>query len=148
MPMGCNHAGGFLSANRTVLHLASIAGRLPAALRGLIYRSLMATVYNKLCVICEMPHGRWPHSPRAAFCGRCMRYAEKLRGKAHGLVGKAIKEGKLPSPKGLPCDDCGKPSMGYEHRDYARPLDVVPICFTCNSNRWVAKYPKPYPIAA
>lgn len=54
---------------------------------------------------------------------------------AHSLVAKEIKAGRLPSPKTLPCADCGKPAHGYEHRDYNRPLDVEPICRACNTRR-------------
>jgi hypothetical protein len=55
---------------------------------------------------------------------------------ARAAVGKAIRDGKLPRLDGsVPCMDCGKPAKDYDHREYARPLDVEPVCRSCNLNR-------------
>lgn len=62
---------------------------------------------------------------------------------ALSMVGHAIKQGILPALKGsgIACIDCGKPAVVYEHRDYRRPLDVVPACHSCNYLRGTAKWP-------
>ena len=74
------------------------------------------------------------------FCNPCAqaRYARQkaLRAPAKREVGRAIREGRLPRLTGvIPCVDCGKPAQIYEHRNYAKPLDVVPACRSCNALR-------------
>lgn len=34
-----------------------------------------------------------------------------------------------------PCVDCGELAAVYDHRDYYKPLEVVPVCQVCNSRR-------------
>ena len=51
-------------------------------------------------------------------------------------VHRAIRKGLLPKiGKDTVCVDCGKPARHYEHRDYSKPLDVVPVCAGCNRKR-------------
>ena len=52
---------------------------------------------------------------------------------------KAVREGKLRPPTDFDCVDCGAPATGYDHRDYAKPLDVEPVCTGCNNRRGSAK---------
>ena len=57
-------------------------------------------------------------------------------GQAHVAVGKAVQAGLLPKLDGsIPCVDCGAPAVNYDHRDYLRPLDVHPVCRSCNWRR-------------
>lgn len=53
-------------------------------------------------------------------------------------VAKAVKAGILPAVTACRCSDCGKPATEYEHRDYNKPLDVVPVCKSCNFRRGMA----------
>lgn len=54
----------------------------------------------------------------------------------HKAVSKAVKEGDLPRLDGsIRCVDCGEPAKNYDHRDYAKPLDVEPVCISCNLKR-------------
>lgn len=81
------------------------------------------------------------------------------RDEAHKLVAREVKAGRLPVAKTLACVDCGKPAVGYEHRDYNQPLMVEPICRACNTRRgpaipksmtfseFVASVRKDYPLA-
>jgi transcriptional regulator with XRE-family HTH domain len=55
--------------------------------------------------------------------------------KAHQWVKQAIRDGYLPKPSTLTCQDCGQPAQVYDHRDYNRPLDVEPVCHACNIKR-------------
>jgi len=66
---------------------------------------------------------------------------------AHGVVRSAINRGFLYDLKGsgTPCVDCGKPATDWEHRDYAKPLDVDPCCKSCNLRRKTASYPNFFP---
>lgn len=62
---------------------------------------------------------------------------------AHAAVCRAIKRGVLPSLKGgdYQCTDCARPASEYDHRDYGRPLDVEPVCKSCNKLRGTAVWP-------
>lgn len=51
------------------------------------------------------------------------------------IVQRARKDGLLPSPNGMPCTDCGGAALEYEHRDYNKPLEVDPVCRSCNLKR-------------
>lgn len=63
--------------------------------------------------------------------------------KAHAMVRAAIGRGLLPNLKSgeYACADCSEVACIYEHRDYSRPLDVTPVCATCNNRRGTAKWP-------
>lgn len=54
---------------------------------------------------------------------------------AHKLVNREVRRGALPHVLSLMCVDCGKPAHSYDHRDYTKPLDVVPVCSSCNNRR-------------
>jgi hypothetical protein len=74
-------------------------------------------------------------------CNR-IRYAKLslIRTPALAAVAKAVKEGRLPKLDGsIPCADCGNPARAYDHREYAKPLDVTPVCRPCNVKRGPAK---------
>jgi len=74
---------------------------------------------------------------RAKKCWSCYNSYGQIFGasKAHNAVQKAVKQGILPSVKTLNCVDCGKPGECYDHRDYNKPMDVVPVCRKCNLRR-------------
>lgn len=48
---------------------------------------------------------------------------------------KAVKKGDLPHISTQTCTDCGKQAKHYDHRDYDKPLDVEPVCVSCNVKR-------------
>lgn len=54
---------------------------------------------------------------------------------AERQLAAAIKSGLLLKASNHACVDCGKPATGYDHRDYSKPLDVVPVCQSCNCKR-------------
>jgi hypothetical protein len=59
----------------------------------------------------------------------------QLRSDAHQAVYIAVKKGELPKQNTLKCTDCGKQARDYDHRDYTKPLDVEPVCRSCNQLR-------------
>jgi len=67
----------------------------------------------------------------------------KFQSFCHAAVHRAVKAGVLPdlSTGEYACTDCGGVASEYDHRDYARPLDVDPVCRSCNRKRGVAVYP-------
>jgi len=68
-------------------------------------------------------------------CKLCQEKYEIGKSRAHSAVSKAIKAGKLKPVKELDCVDCGKQAKFYDHRNYNKPLDVVPVCHSCNLHR-------------
>lgn len=55
---------------------------------------------------------------------------------AHRAVAKAIEAGALPALDGsVPCRDCGARARIYDHRSYAKPLEVDAVCVRCNHRR-------------
>lgn len=58
---------------------------------------------------------------------------------AHREVKKAVRRGDLSPVTSHTCVDCGNPAEAYEHRDYGAPLDVEPVCNSCNGIRGAAK---------
>lgn len=64
--------------------------------------------------------------------------------RAHILVQKAIRAGEIPclKDKKTKCSDCKFPATEYDHGDYHKPLEVEPVCRSCNIKRGVAIWPK------
>ena len=58
---------------------------------------------------------------------------------AISAVAKTVKNGVLAPVKTLICVDCGSQAQCYDHRDYNKPLEVVPVCRKCNFRRGSAK---------
>lgn len=54
---------------------------------------------------------------------------------AHRFARLAVRNGYLKDPTALTCVDCGAPAKVYDHRDYNKPLDVDPVCHSCNATR-------------
>lgn len=67
--------------------------------------------------------------------------------RAAKIVQRATEKGLLPKLDGnILCVDCGiKPAIAYEHRDYAKPLEVQPVCQPCNMKRGPAILSAPVP---
>lgn len=63
--------------------------------------------------------------------------------RCHSAVSAAVKRGLLPNLKSgeYACTDCGRVAHEYDHRDYSRPLDVDPVCRSCNKQRGTATWP-------
>jgi 5-methylcytosine-specific restriction endonuclease McrA len=51
------------------------------------------------------------------------------------LTEKAMRHGVLPKPEGYRCVDCHEQAQTYDHRFYSRPLEVEPVCRSCNKKR-------------
>ncbi len=90
-----------------------------------------------LCVKCGAVTWRG-HSSK--YCQQCDLIVEKINLWAMGRVANAVKAGKLPPVRTLTCVDCGAPAVGYDHRDYSKPLDVQPVCRRCNWKRGPANF--------
>lgn len=73
-------------------------------------------------------------------------YMHFFRGKLEAIdaVALAVRNGDLCHPSAHTCVDCDRRAQMYDHRDYARPLDVVPVCRGHNIKR---RYAKPTPMS-
>lgn len=65
-------------------------------------------------------------------CARPMATSNKIADSAHHKVFRAIRRGELEHPTNLPCADAEDnfycSASEYHHEDYAKPLDVIPLC--------------------
>lgn len=68
-------------------------------------------------------------------CYACAQETRRIGAKAVYTVRGAVHRGLLEPARTLKCVDCGKPARDYDHRDYSKPLDVVPVCHSCNIKR-------------
>ena len=55
--------------------------------------------------------------------------------KAGSILSCARRKGIVETFHGKECVDCGRPAQCHDHRDYTKPLDVVPVCDKCNYRR-------------
>lgn len=88
----------------------------------------------RTCFHCGVRLGRFfKHSKKSCLdCeGRMGRAIYSVRYR----VLKAIKNGLLLPADTFDCADCGKPAVCYDHRDYSKPLEVAPVCKSCNTKR-------------
>lgn len=90
---------------------------------------------SRLCLVCGTDISQ--RDSQALYCLCCYQKANRRNGaeRAHQLVAKEIKAGRLPAANTQSCVDCGGPAKHYDHRDYNKPLDVVPVCPRCNKLR-------------
>ena len=61
------------------------------------------------------------------------------RKRASTLAMRAVKDGRLPRADSQQCADCGGAAAVYDHRNYCKPLDVSPVCDSCNYRRGPAE---------
>jgi len=71
----------------------------------------------------------------AKLCFSCGDHSQNGGHKAHAAVKKAIKNGFLKPIKELKCTDCEEQAEIYDHKDYNKPLEVEPVCRSCNRKR-------------
>ena len=84
----------------------------------------------------------------ARYCLQCRNSgrARWAMRRSHSVVAIAVKCHRLAPPTQFACVDCGGPANQYDHRDYSRPLDVVPVCRDCNFKRGAGKFRHALPI--
>lgn len=103
----------------------------------------MRADHVKTCVDCGR---RFNGTTTKRRCYKCDDHAFLWRQYAAGKVHYAVTTGKLPNAATLDCAFCGEPAIGYDHDDYGLPLNVKPICRSCNWQRaaYVPREPAPY----
>jgi DNA-directed RNA polymerase subunit RPC12/RpoP len=77
------------------------------------------------------------HNSNHLRCHQCYWVAGRVAAKAHNAVARAVRAGQIPDLKAsvIACTDCGARANRYDHRDYAKPLVVEPVCHSCNLKR-------------
>jgi hypothetical protein len=85
------------------------------------------------CVGCGSDINQW-RDVRSTTCYEPCAW-QRARRAAHYRVHKAILTGLLAPARQLSCVDCGDAARDYDHRDYSKPLEVVPVCRSCNQRR-------------
>ena len=93
------------------------------------------------CAGCARPFLARKAASRTWWCGECIKIVKRQQTLAIRAVGVAVRIGMLPLLDGsIPCTDCAKPALEYDHRDYSQPLQVEPCCKSCNRKRGPAKF--------
>lgn len=99
---------------------------------------------HRVCLDCQQPIPRVWRSPRVR-CEVCdplhYMWLRFLSGQTlcAARLQRAIIVGTLPPAREFHCADCGTAAQCYDHRDYSEPLNVVPVCTSCNIRRGPAK---------
>jgi len=90
------------------------------------------------CKVCKKPTNR---ISTARTCIPCLSKVNRLIiSRVQAIIAKAIRKGELKKLDGsVKCEDCDWPAKVYDHRDYFKPLDVSPVCYSCNQQRGTAK---------
>lgn len=72
-------------------------------------------------------------------CETCLRSGSiprrKVGADAHSMVALAVRLGYLKPIGECTCVSCGAQATDYDHRDYNKPLEVEPVCRSCNFAR-------------
>lgn len=89
----------------------------------------------RLCIHCGADISARHHFAKQCFACHTAWAKRTGAGAACTAVYAAIKSGRLAHPSACQCADCGKPATDYDHRDYSKPLDVQPVCRSCNKLR-------------
>lgn len=92
-----------------------------------------------ICVDCGIDLGDAMGRQRPIWCWDCAHYRYRVlaqvQSRASAALTKAVRNGDVPPVNSLICVDCSAPASCYDHRDYTRPLHVVPVCKACNAIR-------------
>jgi hypothetical protein len=55
--------------------------------------------------------------------------------KATQAIQNEIARGRMQKASAFACVDCGGQARDWDHRDYTKPLEVEPVCRSCNKKR-------------
>lgn len=86
----------------------------------------------------------WDKRRADGFTRRWTATQKRFQNLAVRYVDAAKASGFLPELDGsIACIDCGAAAQHYDHRDYSRPLNVEPVCVSCNCKRGPGVMPAP-----
>lgn len=88
------------------------------------------------CIVCGEQIPREQGRCHSDYCSiACSDAVSAMRAKVSRLVARHVASGAIPPASHFSCVDCSSPAVDYDHRHYLRPLDVVPVCRSCNLKR-------------
>lgn len=87
------------------------------------------------CSACGKPCASSTLGRPTTRCAPCGVRAHVAQARAASAVKRAIFLGELRPAREFTCTDCPRQATEYDHRDYAHPLIVQPVCTRCNSLR-------------
>src|SRR3990167_2115906 len=93
---------------------------------------------QRLCFYCSESLDSRPKQTK--MCVRCSDKRFGVRNKAVVEVYQAVQRGWLPRANTQICVDCGKPAHNWDHRDYRKPMQIEPVCRSCNGKRTPALF--------
>jgi DNA-directed RNA polymerase subunit RPC12/RpoP len=79
-------------------------------------------------------------SARVIHCDRCRHERFAVQKRAANALSNGLRHGLVESYMGKACVDCCEPAQCLDHRDYTKPLEVEPVCLSCNFYRPPAKW--------
>ncbi len=88
-----------------------------------------------LCAVCGVGSHKWTRK----CCDACRAVRRRVQAAACNALHIARNSGAIDWATAHTCVDCGAPASDWDHRDYDKPLDVVPVCRRCNVLRGPAK---------
>lgn len=91
----------------------------------------------RYCVVCERKIPRTTGRGASHYCGFTCSYAvgEARDLRVSRVTAREIKQGRMLPARAYKCVDCGAQAKDYDHREYLKPLQVVPVCRGCNLRR-------------
>ena len=92
------------------------------------------------CRVCDSMFVRKRDRSHSEYCSiTCASAVSGARSKILNAIRARVVRGDLERPTTLLCADCGKQAREYDHRNYLRPFEVVPVCRSCNLKRGPAE---------
>lgn len=84
---------------------------------------------ERMCLVC----GESTKSPLQwrVYCDDCRGLVTAVQ----VIASRTMKLYNIPGPREYACVDCGLPAQAYDHRYYSHPLEVDPVCLSCNNKR-------------
>lgn len=93
---------------------------------------------KRTCRVCKRNYSR-VYRKDGRYRDREIAYYNKIKNSlmywAKTKVYIEVRSKRLKKPDSFGCADCGVRAEVYDHRDYLRPLDVEPVCRSCNKKR-------------
>lgn len=77
---------------------------------------------------------------RIRYCPACRAEMHYVRMDATREVQHAVRLGRLLRADQCRCVDCDGWAEVWDHRDYSKPLQVEPVCQSCNMRRGAANF--------
>jgi hypothetical protein len=90
---------------------------------------------KRICFACQNPFEVPQKWVRQHYCVPCAAEGWYARLDAANWVARAIRSGVLMRADQFRCADCANWATAWEHRDYSKPLQVEPVCDSCNARR-------------